>query len=108
MSNAYNINNFNNVKIVNIVNNVNNVNNMNDINKVNNVNNINCKSVKSATLAHHLRPIFGLVFFKKTTMARLYVALGVTVDLTPSNRFFDFARRLDKSLRLKGAIHHIS
>ena len=37
-----------------------NVNNANNINNVNNVNNVN-KSVKSAILAHHLRPIFGLV-----------------------------------------------
>ena len=29
---------------------------------VNNVNNMNSKSVQSATLAHHLRPIFGLVY----------------------------------------------
>ena len=52
------LNNIDNVNNVNIFNKVNNVNNIND---VNNVNNINCKSVKSATLAHHLRPIFGLV-----------------------------------------------
>ena len=38
----------------------NNVTYPNNVNNVNNVNNINC-SVKSATLAHHLGPIFGLV-----------------------------------------------
>ena len=44
------------------VNNINNINN-NNVKIVNNVNIVkNCKSVKSTPLAHHLRPIFGLVY----------------------------------------------
>ena len=50
------------VNNVNInVHNVNNDsgNNVNIVNVLNKVNNIKCKSVKSAPLAHHWRPIFG-------------------------------------------------
>ena len=43
------------------VNNVNNIKNVKNVKNVNNINNVNCKSIKSATLAHHLGPIFGLV-----------------------------------------------
>ena len=57
-----NVNNVYNVNNVNNVNNINDVKNIKNVKNVNNINNVNCKSVKSATLAHHLGPIFGLVF----------------------------------------------
>ena len=40
-----------------------NVNCVNNTNNVNNFNNVNHKRVNVAPLAHHLRPIFGLVFW---------------------------------------------